>query len=238
MPIGRFLLGVFSIILIDLLLAGDNALVIALAVRSLPRRDRRIGAVCGAAGAVLLRIALTLFAARLLAIPYVQLAGGLFIVWIAVKVLVDASTPPESAPAPKRLLQAIWYVVVADLTMSTDNILAIAAVSKGSVVLIFFGLVVSIPFVVFASNLLADLMDRYPATIYLGAAILGRVGGEMILTDPFVVGILHPTVALRYVVEGVLIVAVVVAGRLFANRLGVRHKTGTTRVEQSRKISP
>ena len=238
MPIGRFLLGVFSIILIDLLLAGDNALVIALAVRSLPRRDRRIGAVCGAAGAVLLRIALTLFAARLLAIPYVQLAGGLFIVWIAVKVLVDASTPPESAPAPKRLLQAIWYVVVADLTMSTDNILAIAAVSKGSVVLILFGLGVSIPLVVFASNLLADLMDRYPATIYLGAAILGRVGGEMILTDPFVVGILHPTVALRYVVEGVLIVAVVVAGRLFANRLGVRHKTGTTRVEQSRKISP
>jgi YjbE family integral membrane protein len=223
MPIGRFLLGVFSIILIDLLLAGDNALVIALAVRSLPRRDRRIGAVCGAAGAVLLRIALTVFAARLLAIPYVQLAGGLFIVWIAVKVLVDASTPPGSAPAPKRLLHAIWYVVVADLTMSTDNILAIAAVSKGSVVLISFGLVVSIPFVVFASNLLADLMDRYPATIYLGAAILGRVGGEMILTDPFVVGILHPTVALRYVVEGVLIVAVVVAGRLFANRL---HSTG------------
>ena len=218
MPIGHFLFGVFSIILIDLLLAGDNALVIAMAVRSLPRRERRIGTACGAAGAVLLRIALTIFAARLLRIPYVQLAGGLFIVWIAVKVLVDASAPPDSAPAPKRLLQAIWYVVFADLTMSTDNILAIAGASKGSVPLIVFGLAVSIPLVVFASNLLADLMDRYPATVYLGGAILGRVGGDMILTDPFVAGILHPTDTLRYVVEGVLIVAVLVAGRLLAKK--------------------
>jgi YjbE family integral membrane protein len=218
MPIGHFLFGVFSIILIDLLLAGDNALVIAMAVRSLPQRERRIGTACGAAVAVLLRIALTIFAARLLRIPYVQLAGGLFIVWIAVKVLVDASAPPDSAPAPKRLLQAIWYVVFADLTMSTDNILAIAGASKGSVPLIVFGLAVSIPLVVFASNLLADLMDRYPATVYLGGAILGRVGGEMILTDPFVVGVFHPTDTLRYVVEGVLIVAVLVAGRLLAKK--------------------
>ena len=218
MPIGPFLFGVFSIILIDLTLAGDNALVIAVAVRSLPRRERRIGTAFGAAGAVLLRIALTIFAARLLRIPYVQLAGGLFIVWIAVKVLVDASDPPDSAPAPKRLLQAIWYVVFADLTMSTDNILAIAGASKGSVPLIVFGLCVSIPFVVFASNLLADLMNRYPATIYLGGAILGQVGGEMILKDPFVAGILHPTDTLRYVVEGVLIVAVVVAGKLLGKK--------------------
>ena len=218
MPVSQLLFGVFSIILIDLTLAGDNALVIAMAVRSLPRRERRIGTACGAGGAVLLRIALTIFAARLLRIPYVQLAGGLFIVWIAVKVLVDASAPPDSAPAPKRLLQAIWYVVFADLTMSTDNILAIAGASKGSVELIVFGLAVSIPFVVFASNLLADLMNRYPATIYLGGAILGQVGGEMILKDPFVVGILHPTDTLRYVVEGVLIVAVVVAGRLLSKK--------------------
>jgi len=218
MPVGSFLLGVFSIILIDLLLAGDNALVIAMAVRSLPRRERRIGTVCGAAGAVLLRIALTVFAARLLSIRYVQLAGGLFIVWIAVKVLVDASDPPDSAPAPKRLWQAIWYVVLADITMSTDNILAIAGASKGSVALIVFGLCVSIPFVVCASNLLAGLMDRYPAAIYLGGAILGRVGGEMILTDPFVVGVLHPTDTLRYVVEGVLIVAVLVAGNLLGKK--------------------
>ena len=218
MPIGHLLFSVFSIILIDLLLAGDNALVIAMAVRSLPRRERRIGTVCGAAVAVLLRIVLTFFTAQLLHIRFVQLAGGLFILWIAVKVLVDASAPPDSAPAPNRLLQAIWYIVFADLTMSVDNILAIAGASKGSIVLIVFGLCVSIPFVVFSSNLLADLMDRYPATIYLGGAILGRVGGEMILTDPFIVGILHPTDTLRYVVEGVLIVAVIVAGKLLSKK--------------------
>ena len=218
MPVGHFLFGVLSIILIDLLLAGDNALVIAVAVRSLPRRERRIGTACGAAVAVILRIALTIFAARLLSIPYVQLAGGLFIVRIAVKVLVDASAPPDSAPAPKRLLQAIWYVVFADLTMSTDNILAIAGASKGSVPLIVFGLAVSIPFVVFAANLLADLMERYPATVYLGGAILGRVGGEMILTDPFIAGILHPTDTLRYFVEALLIVAVLLAGKLLGKK--------------------
>ena len=217
-PIGHFLLGVFSIILIDLTLAGDNALVIAMAVRSLPRRERRIGTACGAAGAVLLRIALTIFAARLLSIRYVQLAGGLFIVWIAVKVLVDASAPPDSAPAPKRLVQAIWYVMFADLTMSVDNILAIAGASKGSMALIVFGLCVSIPFVVFSSNLLADLMDRYPAAIYLGAAILGKVGGEMVLKDPLVVGILHPTDTFCYVVEGVITVAVMAAGKLLSRK--------------------
>jgi YjbE family integral membrane protein len=218
MPIGHFLFGIFSIILIDLTLAGDNALVIAMAVRSLPKRERRIGTACGAAGAVLLRIALTIFAARLLGIRYVQLAGGLFILWIAVKVLVDASAPPESAPAPKRLVQAIWYVMFADLTMSVDNILAIAGASKGSMALIVFGLCVSIPFVVFSSNLLAALMDRYPAAIYLGGAILGQVGGEMILKDPFVVGILHPTDTFCYVVEGVLIVAVVAVGKLLSKK--------------------
>jgi YjbE family integral membrane protein len=218
MPIGHFLFGVFSIILIDLTLAGDNALVIAMAVRSLPRRERRIGTAFGAAGAVVLRIALTIFAARLLSIRYVQLAGGLFIIWIAVKVLVDASAPPDSAPAAKRLIQAIWYVMFADLTMSVDNILAIAGASKGSVALIVFGLCVSIPFVVFSSNLLANLMNRYPATIYLGGAILGQVGGEMILKDPFVAGILHPTDTLRYVVEGILIVAVLVAGKLLSKK--------------------
>jgi len=190
--------------------------VIALAVRSLPARERRIGTVCGAAVAVALRIVLTFFAAQLLSIRYVQLAGGLFILWIAVKVLLDASAPPDSAPAPKRLMQAIWYIVFADLTMSTDNILAIAGASGGSFLLILFGLAVSIPFVVFSSNLLADLMNRYPVTIYLGAAILGKVGGDMILRDPFVAGRVHPTDLLRYAVDLTLIVAILAIGRLRA----------------------
>jgi len=214
MPIGRFLLNAFSIVLIDLLLAGDNALVIALAVRSLPVRQRRIGSVCGAAGAVLLRVALTFVAARILGREYVQLAGGLFIAWIALKVLLDVSSPPDAAaPAPTRLLQAIGYVVLADLTMSVDNILAIAGASQGHLGLIIFGLGVSIPLVIFSANLLCDLMDRYPALIYLGAAILGKVAGEMILTDPFVARMLRPSEAMRLALEGLLVAVLLVAGR-------------------------
>ena len=208
----HFLLSGLSIVLIDLLLAGDNALVIAMAVRSLSPGERRIGIACGAGAAVALRVALTAVAARLLTIPYVQLCGGLLVLWIALKVLFDASDPPDSVASPNRLRQAIWYIVAADITMSTDNILAIAGASQGHFGLILFGLAVSIPFVIFSSNLLADLMDRYPATIYLGAGVLGKVGGQMMLTDPFIVRVLHPTKAMRLAVEAMLVVAVVGTG--------------------------
>jgi YjbE family integral membrane protein len=210
----HFLLGALSIVLIDLLLAGDNALVIALAVRSLPPRERRIGIIGGAGAAVVLRVALTTVAARLLNVPYLQIAGGLLILWIALKVLIDASTPPDEVPAPQRFWQAIWYIVVADLTMSTDNVLAIAGASKGNFWLIAFGLALSIPFVVFSSNLLSKWMDRFPALIYLGVVILGHVGGEMILTDPFVVDHWHPGNAFRYALEAALIVGVIAAGKI------------------------
>ena len=214
----HFLLNALEIVMIDLLLAGDNALVIALAVRPLPKPDRRLGLACGAGGAVLLRVALTTVAARLLTVPFLQIAGGLFILWIALKVLLDASAAPDEAPAASRFWQAIWYIVLADVTMSTDNILAIAGASKGNFWLILFGLVVSIPFVVLSSNLLANLMDRFPALIYLGAAILGKVGGEMILTDALVVRVWNPSDTLRYVVEVALALAIMGGGRLLAAR--------------------
>jgi len=169
--------------------------------------------------AVLLRIVLTIFAAAHCSAPYVQLAGGLFIVWIAVKVLVDASNPPDSAPAPKRLLQAIWYVVFADLTMSTDNILAIAGASKGSGAIDRFGLCVSIPFVVFSGQ----PAGRPDGPLYPRDGLPGRrhprQSGRR--DDPHGSvgsGNSPPTDALRYVVEGVLIVAVVVAGRLLGKK--------------------
>ena len=210
----HFLLNGLAIVLIDLLLAGDNALVIALAVRSLPPRQRRIGIAGGAAAAVLFRIALTAVAARVLEIEYVKLVGGFLILWIAFKVLKDASTPPDSTPAPKRFWQAVWYIVVADLTMSTDNILAIAGASNGNFWLIAFGLAVSIPFIVLSSNLLSKLMDRFPALIYLGAGILAKVGGDMILTDALVTRVWNPGDILRYAVDAVLVVAVIVIGRM------------------------
>jgi YjbE family integral membrane protein len=218
MPLSHLLTGVFSIVFIDLLLAGDNALVIAMAVRSLAPRERRIGSICGAAGAVLLRVGLTFVAAKLLDIQFLKLAGGVFVLWIAVKVLVDASDPPESVPVPKKLRQAIWYIVFADLTMSTDNILAIAGASNGHIELIVFGLALSIPFVVLSANLLAKMMDRYPLTIYLGAGILGRVGGEMILTDAFVTRQWHPSRTFEYVVEAVLALAIMGGGKILCDR--------------------
>jgi YjbE family integral membrane protein len=214
-----FLLTALSIVMIDLLLAGDNALVIALAVRSLPPRERRIGIVGGAAAAVLLRVGLTFVAAQLLKIDYLQLVGGLFILWIAVRVLIDASAPHEETPSPNRFWQAIWYIVVADITMSVDNILAIAGASKGNFWLILFGLAVSIPFIVLSSNMLSRLMDRWPALVYVGAGILGKVGGEMIMTDPFVVRTWAPGEALRWAVEGVLTAGLVAYGWWWTRRM-------------------
>ena len=214
----HFLLSGLSIVLIDLLLAGDNALVIALAVRSLPQRERRIGIMGGAAVAVILRVVLTSVAARLLEIDYLQIAGGLLILWIALKVLIDASTPPDRTPAPKHFWQAIWYIVLADLTMSTDNVLAIAGASKGNFWLIAFGLAVSIPFIVLSSTLLSKLMDRFPVLLYLGAGILGKVGGDMILTDPIVERLWHPGDMVRYALQATLVVAVIVVGRILCRR--------------------
>jgi YjbE family integral membrane protein len=212
----HFLLSALEIVAIDLLLAGDNAVVIALAVRSLPKRERRIGIACGAGGAVVLRVALTAVAARLLSIPYLQIVGGLFILWVALRVLIDASAAPDQTAASGRFWRAIWYIVLADVTMSTDNILAIAGASKGNFWLILFGLAVSIPFVVLSSNLLSKLMDRFPALIYLGAAILGKVGGEMILTDPLVVHAWNPSDTVRYLLEGALALAIMLGGRQLA----------------------
>jgi YjbE family integral membrane protein len=209
----HFLLSSLAIVLIDLLLAGDNALVIALAVRALPQRERRLGIACGAAGAVVLRVALTAVAARLLTIPYLQIVGGVFVLWIALKVLIDCTSCPEPSSAPGQFWKAIGYIIVADLTMSVDNILAIAGASKGNFWLILFGLAVSIPFVVFSSNLLSRLMDRFPALIYLGAGILGKVGAEMILTDSLVQRAWNPSDTVRYILEAATAIAIMCSGR-------------------------
>jgi YjbE family integral membrane protein len=214
----HYLIDCLSIIVIDLLLAGDNALVIALAVRALPKRQRRVALLCGAWLAVVIRVAVTFLAAKLLKVEYVQFAGGAFVVWIAVKVLRDARAQERAAVSPGELWRAIGSIVVADLTMSTDNILAVAGASKGNIWLIVFGLALSIPLVVSSSTFLALMMDKYPVTMYVGVAILGRVAGEMMLGDPLVRRLLHPSDALRYGVELALMAAIVVTGRLLSRR--------------------
>ena len=214
----HYLLDCLSIIVIDLLLAGDNALVIALAVRALPKRQRRIAMLSGAWLAVVIRVAVTFLAAKLLEVEYVQFAGGAFVIWIAVRVLRDARAQDRTAVSPGELWRAIGSIMVADLTMSTDNILAVAGASKGNIWLIVFGLALSIPLVVSSSAFLALIMDKYPITMYVGVAILGRVGGEMMLGDPWVRRLLHPSDTLRYAVEAALMAAIVVTGRLLSRR--------------------
>ncbi|MDP1761175.1 MAG: TerC family protein [Deltaproteobacteria bacterium] len=209
-----FLLGILNIVIIDLILAGDNAVVIAMAVRSLPRKQRRWGIMLGAGAAVVLRVALTFFVAQLLEISFVKLAGGVLIAWIAVKLFIEGAPEQEDREA-RTLWQAMWLIVIADITMSTDNVLAVAGASHGNLSLLIFGLALSIPFVVFTSNLLAMLMDRYPIIIYLGAAVLGRVAGEMIFTDPVIVRWLQLPTWFNYTMEAVGAVGVIVVGKLW-----------------------
>jgi YjbE family integral membrane protein len=218
MPAGKFLIAGLTLVIINLLLAGDNALVIAMAVRSLPPRQRRIASAWGAALAVILRVALTFVAAEALEMRFVKLAGGVFILWIAFQVLRHTQKPRAAVSAPQSMRRAIWYVVIADLTMSVDNILAIAGASGANLGLIIFGLAASIPFIVLSSNLLAALMNRYPAVIYAGAAILGKVGGDMAVTDPWLAGLVHISNDARYAVDGAVIAAIWVAGWLAARQ--------------------
>ena len=209
-----FFLGILNIVIIDLILAGDNAVVIAMAVRSLPRKQRKWGILLGAGAAVILRVVLTYFVAQLLEISFIKLAGGVLIAWIAVKLFLEGA-PEQTDKEARTLWQAMQLIVIADITMSTDNVLAVAGASHGNLFLLIFGLALSIPFVVFTSNLLAMLMDRYPIIIYLGAAVLGRVAGEMIFTDPAVVRWLQMPTWFNYAMEAVFAVGVIVVGKLW-----------------------
>jgi YjbE family integral membrane protein len=211
----QFLFGLLSIVLIDLVLAGDNAVVIAMAVRNLPRKKRVKGIILGAGAAVVLRVALTFFASKLLQIMFVKFIGGVLIIWIAVKLFVSGGDGEEGSKQAASLLQAMWLIIIADITMSIDNILAVAGASKGNLFLLIFGLGLSIPFVVFTSNLLSMLMDRYPIILYIGTAVLGRVGGEMMITDPYIVSKIGHSKVIEYGVQAFFTVAVIVAGKLW-----------------------
>ena len=176
----------FGIVIIDLTLAGDNALVIALAVRTLPPRQQTIGRLWGTAGAVGLRVLLIAVATSVLHVPLLQLAGGLLLLWIALRLVRQPATAHadhEPARAATSLRQAIWIIVVADAAMSLDNVIAVAAAAHGDLWLVLFGIGLSLPLVVWGSGFLATLMARHTWIIWIGGAILGWVGGEMIVQD-------------------------------------------------------
>jgi len=177
---------------------------------------------------------LTFFVAQMLQINYLKLAGGTVILWIAVKLFVEGSPEETSDKQATNLAQAIKIIVIADITMALDNMLAVAGASHGNLFLLLFGLGLSIPFVIFTSNLLSMLMDKYPIIITIGAAILGKVGGEMIITDPVVVRLLAPSKMFQYTVEAVFAIGVIVVGKLcirwMINRDKIKHPEGDMEV--------
>ncbi len=205
---------ILSIILIDVLLSGDNAVVIAMAVRSLPEEKRRQGMLAGAGAAIVLRIVLTFFAAQLLRLSFVKLIGGVLILWIAAKLLLEDTEEEGGHREAHTIWHALWMIVVADLSMSLDNVLAVAGASKGNLFLLLFGLGMSIPFLLVSASVLSKLMDRFPAIIYAGAVILGKVGGEMIVTDPTVERLLHPSKPMEYGVQAFCAVAVIAVPKI------------------------
>jgi len=181
---------------LNLLLSGDNAVVIALAVRTLPRRQRLLGQIWGTVGAVVLRLAFVGIVSLLLRIPLLRLVGGLLLVWIAFKLVQPVAASLGSGRHGTSFWQAIWIIIVADITMSLDNVLAIAAAAHGDLVLVILGVAISLPIVVGGSGILAALMNRYGWIIWLGGGVLGYVAGDMMLEDPMVMnlaGTLAPT---------------------------------------------
>jgi YjbE family integral membrane protein len=219
----EWFVAIFYIVWIDIVLAGDNAVVIALAVRNLPPKQRKMGILLGAGAAVALRAALTAVTTKLLTIPYLKLIGGALILWIAFKLLRQGQENHDAeGKGASGLWQAVWMILVADVTMSLDNVMAVGGAAGGNNALILFGLALSIPLVVFGSNLISKLMARYQIIVFIGAAILGKVGGEMMMTDEIIVSHLVPWWStltgaadgvkaynwLRYGVEAVLVLTI------------------------------
>src|SRR3954467_2941579 len=177
-----FWLGLLKIIGVNIILSGDNAVVIALAARSLPARQQKQAVLWGAGAAVVLRILLTIFAAALLSLPWLKLIGSLLLFWIGVKLLIPEDGE-DNIQASEHLMTAIKTILIADLVMSLDNVIAVAAAAAGSYVLLILGLAISIPLVVFGATLLIKLMERFPVIITLGAGLIGWVAGEMLVAD-------------------------------------------------------
>jgi YjbE family integral membrane protein len=183
-----FWIALLQIIWIDIVLSGDNAVVIALACRSLPERQRRWGIILGAGTAIGLRVIFAIFIIYLLGVPWLKIIGGLLLLWIAVKLVIpEGEGHGEGGAAPTTLFAAIRTIAIADAVMSLDNVIAIAAASHGSVTLLVLGLLISIPLIIFGSTLILGIVDRFPVLIYAGAGLLGWISGHMILSDPVMV---------------------------------------------------
>jgi YjbE family integral membrane protein len=224
-----------AIVLIDLSLAGDNALVIALAVRTLPPREQFLGRIGGTFGAVALRLAFIAIITQLLKVPFLQAVGGLVLIWIAVKLVRQEGGEGEEGKVRQgtTLWEAIWIIVVADVIMSLDNVLAVAGAAGGDLRLVVFGIGLSVPIVIWGSGLLARLMNRYQWIIWLGGGVLGWVAGEMTVKDPIVHGWIEPWArVLHWAVPGFLGVMLTLTGWWLARVRRELAEVGTSEVTE------
>jgi YjbE family integral membrane protein len=183
-----FWIGLGQVIVVNILLSGDNAVVIALAARSLPAHQQKQAIIWGSVAAIIMRVILTIVAVEMLKWPYLKIIGGLLLFWIAVQLLVPEDDAGDGIESSSNVLVAIRTILIADLVMSLDNVIGVAAAAKGDDVLVILGLAISIPLIIFGSTILLKLMDRFPVIITAGAALLGWVAGEMLITDPSLVG--------------------------------------------------
>ena len=209
----QFWVAALEIIVINILLSGDNAVVIALACRNLPKKQRALGIFWGVIGAVVLRIVITFFAVQLLLLPYLQLVGAALLVWIGIKLVAEDEGGGHDVKASDRLLSAVKTVIVADLVMSVDNVIGVAGAAKGSLALLVFGLVVSIPLVVVGAQLFMKLIDRFPWLVIAGGGLLGYIAGEIATADTAIkpwVDAHAPT--LHYIAPAVGVIIVVTVG--------------------------
>ena len=217
-----FLTALLQIMLVNIVLSGDNAVVIALAARNLPPQHQNKAILWGSGGAIVLRVLLTIVAVQLLKIPFLQFLGGLLLIWIAVQLLVEKDEEEGVHQAHSDLWGAVKTILIADVVMSLDNTLAIAGVAKGNWALLIVGLVLSIPLIVVGSTVIMKIMDRFPVVVYVGAALIAWTSGEMIDSDaaiqPYLPSIFHGTPYLP-----LLLTAGVVGYGWWSNR-----KTGRT----------
>jgi YjbE family integral membrane protein len=214
----EFWVGLLKIIWINIILSGDNAVVIALAARSLPPHQQKKAVIWGSGAAVVMRIALTVVAVKLLALPYLQIIGGLLLLWIGLQLLGDDHAEDGAAKEQGSLLVAIRTILIADLVMSLDNVIAVAAAAKGNTTLLIAGLAISIPLVIFGSTLMIKLMERFPIIVMLGAALIGWVGGETIVNDVLLRDLVAQNQWLHYAAAAAGAAFVVGAGKVLQAR--------------------
>ncbi len=219
----QFWVDVFKIIVIDLLLSGDNAVVIALACRNLPVAQRKQGILYGVGGAIGLRIGLTFFAVNLLSLPYLKLIGALLLLWIGIKLILPEEEHGEGdIKAATHLWGAVKTIIIADFVMSLDNVLGVAAAAHGNAWLLVFGLLVSIPMIAWSSQLVLKLIDRFSFIIYLGGALLGYVAGEMLVGEALFKPLLETQPVLHWLVPVVCAILVLAVGKWLALRMTVK----------------